>query len=350
MLGRTLRNVIFWFFPCGGLHSEACPAVRSNSPSRRVRKPLGPSAWRKTWSNFFTIGSTRAAFSAVEIIHFAWILSMRERDDSRFLSPARLPLDMKRPASSCSIPPSGPCDSLRFEKMSTLTFPHSLPSPAEDSEQLHKAFQGSTLHSSFRLIPAKQGQLWLPILIDPIRVHLQDGAPTRAWSSPSSPTALPATAARSVARTLRSTVKTYLSRSKRNLHGTSRLACLRTLFHSPLRHSFPSLSLFSVMGFYSVRWQRAVMLWVLDPAERDAMLANEAAMKWSPGNRVLIEIAVARTADELFAARRSYQSRFKRSLEEDVSAHTHGDFRKVNSLFWFALLFLLDSSYSCLLI
>lgn len=76
-----------------------------------------------------------------------------------------------------------------------------------------------------------------------------------------------------------------------------------------------------------------MMMWVLDPAERDAMLANEAAMKWSPSNRVLIEIAVARAADELFAARRSYQSRFKRSLEEDVSAHTHGDFRKVNFLF-----------------
>ncbi|XP_038984814.1 annexin D2 [Phoenix dactylifera] len=76
-------------------------------------------------------------------------------------------------------------------------------------------------------------------------------------------------------------------------------------------------------------FEKAVLLWMLDPPERDAMLANEALKKWSPGNRALIEIAVTRTADELFAVRRAYHARFKRSLEEDVAAHTSGDFRKL---------------------
>lgn len=72
-----------------------------------------------------------------------------------------------------------------------------------------------------------------------------------------------------------------------------------------------------------------VLLWTLDLAERDAWLANEAARKWQPGNRVLIEIACARSSGELFAVRQAYHARFKRSLEEDVAARTTGGFRKV---------------------
>jgi annexin D len=75
--------------------------------------------------------------------------------------------------------------------------------------------------------------------------------------------------------------------------------------------------------------QRAVILWTLDPAERDAVLANEAARKWQPGNPVLVEIACTRGSAQLFAVRQAYHDRFKRSLEEDVAAHATGDFRKV---------------------
>lgn len=84
-------------------------------------------------------------------------------------------------------------------------------------------------------------------------------------------------------------------------------------------------------------FERAVMLWTLEPAERDALLANEAATKWRPGNLVLVELACARSSDELFTARQAYLARYKRSLEEDVAAHTKGDFRK--------LLLLLITSY-----
>jgi hypothetical protein len=67
--------------------------------------------------------------------------------------------------------------------------------------------------------------------------------------------------------------------------------------------------------------QRVVILWTLDPAERDAVLANEEAKKWHPGGRALVEIA----------AKQAYHDRFKRSLEEDVATHVTGDFRKVKA-------------------
>lgn len=71
------------------------------------------------------------------------------------------------------------------------------------------------------------------------------------------------------------------------------------------------------------------MLWTLDPAERDALLANEATKRWTKSNQVLVEIACARSSQKLLEARQAYHARFKKSLEEDVAYHTTGDFRKV---------------------
>ncbi|PON81883.1 Annexin [Trema orientale] len=75
---------------------------------------------------------------------------------------------------------------------------------------------------------------------------------------------------------------------------------------------------------------RAVHLWTLHPAERDALVAYEAIRKNTTSSYyVLLEIASARTSRELFQARENYHARFKRSLEEDVAHHTTGDFRKL---------------------
>lgn len=76
-------------------------------------------------------------------------------------------------------------------------------------------------------------------------------------------------------------------------------------------------------------FERIVLLWTLDPAERDALLANEAVKKWTHNNLILIEIACTRSSGQLLAARQAYHARYKRSLEEDVAAHTTGDFRKL---------------------
>jgi hypothetical protein len=76
-------------------------------------------------------------------------------------------------------------------------------------------------------------------------------------------------------------------------------------------------------------FERLVKLWTLDPAERDAYLANEATKRWTSSNQVLVEIACARSPHDLLLARQAYHARFKKSLEEDVAHHTTGDFRKL---------------------
>ncbi|KAJ4701320.1 Annexin [Melia azedarach] len=76
-------------------------------------------------------------------------------------------------------------------------------------------------------------------------------------------------------------------------------------------------------------FERAVLLWTLDPAERDAYLADEATKRWTSSNLVLAEIACTRSSNQLLQARQAYHARYKKSLEEDVGHHTTGDFRKL---------------------
>ncbi|OIW16593.1 hypothetical protein TanjilG_02799 [Lupinus angustifolius] len=76
-------------------------------------------------------------------------------------------------------------------------------------------------------------------------------------------------------------------------------------------------------------FERLVRLWTLDPAERDAILANEATKKWTSSNQVLVEIACTRSSEQLFLVRKAYHALYKKSLEEDVAHHTTGDYRKL---------------------
>ncbi|KAL3735163.1 hypothetical protein ACJRO7_024325 [Eucalyptus globulus] len=76
-------------------------------------------------------------------------------------------------------------------------------------------------------------------------------------------------------------------------------------------------------------FERLVVLWSLDPAERDAYLANEATKRWTSSNQVLMEIACTRSPQQLLMARQAYHARYKKSLEEDVAHHTTGDFCKL---------------------
>ena len=74
--------------------------------------------------------------------------------------------------------------------------------------------------------------------------------------------------------------------------------------------------------------QKAVYRWILDPVDRDAVLANVAIKKAETEFPVIIELSCIYSPEELLAVRRAYQSRYKRSLEEDVAAQTTGDLRK----------------------
>ncbi|KAH9774230.1 Annexin D8 [Citrus sinensis] len=76
-------------------------------------------------------------------------------------------------------------------------------------------------------------------------------------------------------------------------------------------------------------FEKAVYRWILEPADRDAVLANVAIKKACPDYHVIIEIACVHSPEELLAVRRAYQLSYKLSLEEDVAAHTTGDLRKL---------------------
>ncbi|KAL0736193.1 hypothetical protein Bca4012_012403 [Brassica carinata] len=76
-------------------------------------------------------------------------------------------------------------------------------------------------------------------------------------------------------------------------------------------------------------FERAVMLWTLEPAERDAYLAKESTKMFTKDNWVLVEIACTRSSLDFFRAKQAYQVRYKTSIEEDVAYHTSGDVRKL---------------------
>eukprot|EP01018_Ginkgo_biloba_P035036 Gb_33611 [translate_table: standard] len=96
----------------------------------------------------------------------------------------------------------------------------------------------------------------------------------------------------------------------------------------------------------SMDFEKAVLLWTLDPAERDARLAHEAIRKWSPKNRSLLEISCAQSSIELLLVRQAYHVRYKKSLEEEIASHTNGDFRKL-SISLSSFLYLPDAPLYC---
>jgi len=89
---------------------------------------------------------------------------------------------------------------------------------------------------------------------------------------------------------------------------------------------------FESCGVNKTTKQRSVYRWMLEPADRDAVLANVAIKSGSKGYHVIVEIACVLSSEELLAARRAYHNRYKRSLEEDVATNTTGDLRQVNNL------------------
>ena len=67
----------------------------------------------------------------------------------------------------------------------------------------------------------------------------------------------------------------------------------------------------------------------MEPADRDAVLANAALQKSKPDYRAIVEIACVGSPEDLLAVKRAYRFRYRHSLEEDVALHTKGDIRKV---------------------
>lgn len=79
--------------------------------------------------------------------------------------------------------------------------------------------------------------------------------------------------------------------------------------------------------------------WVLDPADRDAVLVN-VAIKKVPDPLVIVEMSCIKSPEDFLIVKRAYQIRYKRSMEEDIASHTSGDIRKAckSSLLLFSCL------------
>ena len=69
--------------------------------------------------------------------------------------------------------------------------------------------------------------------------------------------------------------------------------------------------------------------WILDAADRDAVLAN-VAIREGKNYHVIVEIASVLSPEELLVVRRAYHNRYRRSLEEDIAAHTSGPLRQAS--------------------
>ncbi|KAI6697034.1 hypothetical protein NL676_017153 [Syzygium grande] len=62
----------------------------------------------------------------------------------------------------------------------------------------------------------------------------------------------------------------------------------------------------------------ALSLFMLDPRERDAVLAREALEQGETNYRVLIEIFLGRKSSHIQLIRQAYQRKFRRQLEQDI--------------------------------
>ncbi|GJN33816.1 hypothetical protein PR202_gb22441 [Eleusine coracana subsp. coracana] len=71
---------------------------------------------------------------------------------------------------------------------------------------------------------------------------------------------------------------------------------------------------------------KLLYLWTLEPADRDAIIAQEAVDGGMTvaGYRVLIEVFTRRKQNQLFFTKQAYQARFRRNLEQDMALKTNG--------------------------
>ncbi|XP_062184501.1 annexin-like protein RJ4 [Phragmites australis] len=76
-------------------------------------------------------------------------------------------------------------------------------------------------------------------------------------------------------------------------------------------------------------FERAMYHWILDPVERQAVMANAATKCIQEKYPVIVEIACANSSAELLAVKKAYHVLYKCSLEEDVAARATGNLRSL---------------------
>lgn len=79
----------------------------------------------------------------------------------------------------------------------------------------------------------------------------------------------------------------------------------------------------------SRKLEKAMLWWLLGPAECCAQLARNAIQGWDANCGVIIEIACCRSPEELLNVRRAYQTMYRKSMEEDIGWETKGGTQKL---------------------
>ncbi|ONM54833.1 Annexin D5 [Zea mays] len=75
--------------------------------------------------------------------------------------------------------------------------------------------------------------------------------------------------------------------------------------------------------------QKAMLLWILDPAGRDATVLREALSVDTMDLRAATDIICSRTPSQLQIMKQTYYARFGTYLEHDIGHHTSGDHQKL---------------------
>lgn len=73
----------------------------------------------------------------------------------------------------------------------------------------------------------------------------------------------------------------------------------------------------------------ALYLWMLDPHERDAMVARDALERSEPDYRALVEMYARRKSNQLFFMRQAYLNKFKTHLNQDIVSESSHPYQRV---------------------
>jgi annexin A7/11 len=73
-----------------------------------------------------------------------------------------------------------------------------------------------------------------------------------------------------------------------------------------------------------------MLLWVLDPAGRDATIVNQALNGEITDLRAATEVICSRTPSQLQVMKQTYRALFGCYLEHDITERTYGDHQKVD--------------------
>ena len=79
----------------------------------------------------------------------------------------------------------------------------------------------------------------------------------------------------------------------------------------------------------TIQLYNLLYLWMLDPAERDAVMARDAVESAATDYRVLVEVFTRRKQEQLFFTKQAYLARFKKNLEQDMVTEPSHAYQRV---------------------